>query len=260
MIHKISGIYKITNLVNNKVYIGQSTDIKQRLCTHKSELKGGYHANYHLQRAWNQYGQSNFKFEILRECEEKLLDKMEVQWIRYYNSTNGNFGYNSDTGGHKNKHLSKEHKKKLSKSHKGKIVSNETKIKISMHSKGKKKTQEMREKLRQVNLGKHHSEATKKKLSKSHKGKTFSVEYKQKVQNMKIERVLNGNLQANNTSGITGVSFDKWANKWKSSIKLNGRSKYLGRFKKLEDAIKVRKEAEIKYFNKFNCKIGGDEE
>lgn len=60
-----SGIYMITNLANNKKYIGQSVDVENRIRHHKSSLKHGRHENSHLQNAWNSYGADNFAFECL---------------------------------------------------------------------------------------------------------------------------------------------------------------------------------------------------
>jgi group I intron endonuclease len=64
---KKSGIYKITNRINGKFYIGSAVDIKNRFSTHVSELKNKTHSNYHLQRAWDKYGKENFIFEVLEE-------------------------------------------------------------------------------------------------------------------------------------------------------------------------------------------------
>lgn len=58
-------------------------------------------------------------------------------------------------------------------------------------------------------------------------------------------------LKKNNTSGKTGISQDKDTNKWRARIMKNGRAIYLGTFKRIKDAIKVRKEAELKYYG-FN--------
>ncbi len=61
----------------------------------------------------------------------------------------------------------------------------------------------------------------------------------------------NRNLNKNNTSGATGVYWNKGAQKWEAHIKINGKKKFLGYFLNKEDAIPVRKEAELKYFGKF---------
>lgn len=83
-------IYKITNLLNNKVYIGKDT---------KSN-KNYYGSGVLIKRAIKKHGLENFKKEILEECEtnEELCTK-EKYWINHYNSTNLNLGYNISKGG-----------------------------------------------------------------------------------------------------------------------------------------------------------------
>ena len=98
------GIYKITNLKNNKVYIGQSTDIKARWNNHKLELKNNSHRNSHLQNAFNKYGEEAFEFRILEETFEENIDDAEEYWIDYFDSTNPNKGYNLRQGASSYKH------------------------------------------------------------------------------------------------------------------------------------------------------------
>lgn len=92
---KICGIYKITNKINGKCYIGQSIDIIKRW---KTEYKW-HHINKHLLAAFNKYGLENFNFEIIEECEPSLLNEREQFWISIYNSFDRNFGYNKTLGG-----------------------------------------------------------------------------------------------------------------------------------------------------------------
>ena len=83
------GIYKITNKVNNKVYIGQSVDVKRRWRQHKScSLK------YHLYESFRKYGLNNFIFEVVTECKVSQLDELETYYIDLYDSTNPEKGYN----------------------------------------------------------------------------------------------------------------------------------------------------------------------
>lgn len=111
---KISGIYKITNKLNNKIYIGQSKWIKTRLTEHRNDLRNNKHQNQHLQNAWNKYKGENFKFEILEECSIDELDDKEIYWIKYYDSCNRSMGYNIESGGFLNKEVTTETRKKLS--------------------------------------------------------------------------------------------------------------------------------------------------
>ena len=94
------GIYKITNLINNKVYIGQSVDIKQRWNSHKRQsIIPNKEYNKYLYRAFRKYGIENFNFEILEECSREKLDEKEHYYIILYNSNNDQYGYN-ETGGY----------------------------------------------------------------------------------------------------------------------------------------------------------------
>lgn len=99
---KQAGIYKITNIINNKVYIGQSVNLRKRLWWHKSVLKLGHHHNRHLLNAWKKYGESNFKFEVIfskETIELDLLNLLEEIFIKIFNSSNTNYGYNLNLGG-----------------------------------------------------------------------------------------------------------------------------------------------------------------
>lgn len=113
------GIYKIENIVNNKVYIGQSIDIYTRWYNHRSELNGNRHHNEHLQNAWNKYKENNFTFTIIEECRIEELDNKEIYWIEYYNAFDSQYGYNMTLGGQGNHGYSwnDEDKERLSKIH-----------------------------------------------------------------------------------------------------------------------------------------------
>ena len=80
------GIYKITNTVNNKCYIGQSTNLIKRIQKHIKTLLKGTNRNEHLQNAYNKYGTGNFTIEIIEECTVENLDEREIFWIDYYKS------------------------------------------------------------------------------------------------------------------------------------------------------------------------------
>lgn len=90
------GIYKITNKINNKVYIGQSINIEKRWGEHKrNAFNSKTHTYYYpLYSSIRKYGLDNFTFEIIEECLIKNLTEREQYWIEYYHSLDGNYGYN----------------------------------------------------------------------------------------------------------------------------------------------------------------------
>lgn len=89
------GIYKITNIINNHCYIGQSVDIKRRLSEH---LLQRYKATIYY--AFDKYGIDNFTFEIIELCPKESLNEREKYWIAFYDSYNN--GYNMTQGGEGN--------------------------------------------------------------------------------------------------------------------------------------------------------------
>lgn len=108
-----SGIYKITNIVNSKIYIGQSVNVKIRIKRHKTDLKNNRHHNDLLQKSYNKYGHQNFDFEVIELCDLNQLDSKEVYWISYYKATDRKYGYNFESGGNANKTMHEETKDKI---------------------------------------------------------------------------------------------------------------------------------------------------
>ena len=88
------GIYKLTNLINGKSYIGQSIDIERRI---KNHLVYCYEDTSAIHKAVKKYGASNFSWEILEECTIDELDSLERKWIAYYDTYKN--GYNLTPGG-----------------------------------------------------------------------------------------------------------------------------------------------------------------
>jgi len=90
-------IYKITNLVNGKSYIGQTIKkLEERWQQHISILEAGQGSSK-LQYAFDKYGKDNFAFQRLEECQVEELDEREKYWINEYDTYEN--GYNSTLGG-----------------------------------------------------------------------------------------------------------------------------------------------------------------
>lgn len=92
-------IYKITNDVNGKIYIGKTLhNVDKRWKEHINDSKREHTENRPLYRAMNKYGIDNFHIETIEECSDELVEEREVFWIKEYNSFGKN-GYNATIGG-----------------------------------------------------------------------------------------------------------------------------------------------------------------
>jgi len=126
-------IYKITNIKNNKLYIGYtSSGLNKRWYEHKKSAKNG--KGFYLHKAIRKYGIGNFKIEIIdRLSSFRNLLQAEILWISLYDSTNKHAGYNITKGGDGSlgRNVSKETREKIGKSNTGKIRTAENKQNIS---------------------------------------------------------------------------------------------------------------------------------
>lgn len=90
------GIYKITNKINGKIYIGQSNNCERRFQEHCSPSRANQ-SRIPVDLAIKKYGKENFTFEIVEQCTLEQLNDKEEYWIKYFNSIEK--GYNCNAGG-----------------------------------------------------------------------------------------------------------------------------------------------------------------
>ena len=80
--HLIIGVYKISNTLSGRYYIGYSTNIYRRFCVHRSKLKQKCHDNIFLQRAYNLDGEDKFVYEIIHTCDtEEEAKEIELKYL-----------------------------------------------------------------------------------------------------------------------------------------------------------------------------------
>ena len=221
--HLIIGVYKISNTLSGRYYIGYSTNIYRRFCVHRSKLKQKCHDNIFLQRAYNLDGEDKFVYEIIHTCDtEEEAKEIELKYltnlsIREYLY---NLNFNNSGGDLLSNHPDKEKiREKILNSCSetiSKMSSEERKQKYGKNGEkngmfGKTHTEEVRKKLSEINKGrvchnkgKKASEETRKKLSEFRKnkyigeenpffGKHHTEETKQKIREKNI-----GNIPPNN--------------------------------------------------------------
>lgn len=173
-------IYKVTNIVNNKIYIGQTINLNKRKIRHIQQSKI---PKTYFERAINKYGEDKFIWEIICYCIDKDdLNQKEIEFINFYGGANSNLNYNSRDGGSggklsteslekmkksrrvpwskkrreacKNKPLSEEHKKKISNSIKNRYKNDPIlRQKQSENAKNRKHTEKTKNKLSEMRIG-----------------------------------------------------------------------------------------------------------
>ena len=155
---KLSGIYQIRNIVNEKVYIGQTKQpFYKRFLHHVWKLRNGNHDNQHLQKAFELYSEEAFVFEVLEVVENPLLldekEKFYIERARIhkvcYNISDGGQGAHGIPMPEHIKQMLSSLNKRLNT---GKHVSDETKRKMSASKLGKKRTETCIHKMQETRI------------------------------------------------------------------------------------------------------------
>jgi len=186
-------IYKLT-FPNNKIYIGQTNNFKNRMYQYKSLTKS---IGVFVKSAIIKYNWNNIKKEIIFTTTKEYINSTEQYFILIYNSNNEKFGYNLTDGGDLNyeftdavkkkmkKSKTLEHRKNLSKAKLGSHQSKETILKRVESKKGYKHSEKTKEKIGLTNsislLGKKHSNEHNEKIRQSHLNKSIPIEVREKI-------------------------------------------------------------------------------
>ena len=193
-----SGIYLIRNIVNGKLYVGQSFNIEHRLKGHFRELRKGCHSNKHLQRAFRKYGEDAFEIFIAKECRVEELTKWEQHFIDMFPERYNQRPTADSMLGYK---FTSKAKIKMSVAKKGKSLSEEHKRNLSIARVGRKPM-----------LGHHHSKEAKAKISAA--SKNLSAETRAKMSAAGKGRKCSVETRAKRSAALMGhVGFKYWLNR-----------------------------------------------
>ena len=89
-----SGVYKITNTLDGKIYIGSALNLDTRFKEHISAARANRHSSRHFQHAFNKYGEHSFQFSIIEECLPKIRLDREQHHLDFFKSYDHDIGYN----------------------------------------------------------------------------------------------------------------------------------------------------------------------
>lgn len=178
-------VYKITNTINNKVYIGQTINsLESRWKCHLKKSS----KSLLVSRAIQKYGKENFTIEQIDSSETlDELNQKEIYWISFYQSTDVLKGYNIMSGG------------------RNALLTDESKLKISIKKKGQRHTEETKRQMSESRKGRIFSEETRKKISDSHKGKIVSSETKRKISEANLGRKHTEQSKENMKIGLSSL-------------------------------------------------------
>ena len=172
---KIWQLYRITNKVNGKIYIGQAQDYEHRWSDHRRAVKNNRPTQI-VHHAMIKYGLDNFVFEVIAGCKtQDDANWAETELVKQYDSyaANGK-GYNATLGG-MNAPKTEEWKQKISQILMGHEVTKDTRDKVSKGNSGKIRSDEFKKDVGNFWRGRERSEEHRNNLSESLKGNLNAV-------------------------------------------------------------------------------------
>lgn len=184
IIPQTSGVYKITCLANGKVYVGSSSNLRQRWNEHRSHLTRKIHKNAHLQNAWDKYGEQSFSFEVIETVPLLTLLEREQYWLDNLKSFDKAIGFNIAVNAANpalGLKLTPERIEEIRLASTGRTHSAETKAKISAINKGRTHSLETRAKISAINMGRKQSPETVEKRASKLRGRPKSDEHRRKM-------------------------------------------------------------------------------
>ena len=262
----IGYIYSVTNLINGKIYIGKTNNLRRRWNEHKY----GYTKTSILKRAIKKYGVENFLFDVVAEIpfdttEElnSVLDQLEIYYIELYDTYKN--GYNATIGGEGISfyHHSEETKKKISRSNKGRVLSEETKRKCRIANLGHHHTEDAKRRIREALLARDHE--IYERAAAKRRGVKRDYDMIMQGANKRRKPILQYDLDGNFIREYPGAIAANRA--WKSGIcscckgKLKEAYGYIWRYKTKEDyALKIDAPKNIHIENKvvYQYNTNGD--
>lgn len=235
-------IYKITNLVNNKIYIGRTTakNAQRRWNEHKSKSKK---PRTLIEKALNKYGIINFKFEIIDQTDRQHLPALESDYIIKLNCLSPN-GYNLEVY-QPDRTLTEDAKNRIQISNQGKIKSkNKTSKYIGVYKAKVNFICEItfnRKKYKKTFNSEIKAAIAYDKMALFLYGPEAKINFpfkKEKWINARLIKILNIFTQTPEEQKY--IYFDKKRKKWYARIRINKKTIFLGRFNGKEEAEEAK--------------------
>jgi group I intron endonuclease len=142
------GVYRITNKVTGKHYVGSAAHMRRRWNQHRAQLRKGSHHSVKLQRSWDEHGEAAFEFVLLEVIEdEALLLACEQKWMDALDGYAGGYNACREAGRTVGRTWTDEQRKRASESKKGRVFSDEHRARISEALRGRTHSDECKAKI-----------------------------------------------------------------------------------------------------------------